>query len=144
MSVLIFTVVIGLLQILNNQPAVTHADTIATPNVISHVEQQRTHPLSYSLSHKGIVGVVPATIFADCYDGRHDFVTLGLRDLPSEGPTCAPASPLNPSVSNGEPLLIFPLIQEGTVEERECVAIMATQAYCDIPSGSPLSAFPLV
>jgi hypothetical protein len=44
----------------------------------------------------------------------------------------------------GEPLLIFPLTEEGTLEEGACVAIPAPQAYCDIPLDSPLSAFPLV
>ena len=146
MNVLIFSIVIGLLKIFSTQPAVSHADIMVTHNVTSpHVDQQRMHPISYSPTHRGIVGVVPATAFASCYTARHSSVTLGYSDLPSDGPTCVPAPSRNLPVSNGgEPLLIFPLTAEGILEERVCVAITAPQAYCDIPSGSPLSAFPLV
>jgi hypothetical protein len=117
MNVLIFSFIIGLLQIVSSHLPALHADT----------------------------SVPPITGFANCYEGRHALVTLDSRDLLSEGPTCAPASSRNPSASSGEePLLIFPINEEGTLEEKPCVAITTPQTYCDIPSGSLLSAFPLV
>jgi hypothetical protein len=146
MSVLIFSIVIGMLKILSNQTAVSHADIMVTQGVISsYVEKQQIHSPSYSPIYKGIVEVVPALSFASCYTAQRYSVTLSHNDLPSDGPTCTPASSRNPSVSNaGEPILIFPLTEEGTLEEKICVAITAPQSYCDIPSGSLLSAFPLV
>jgi hypothetical protein len=144
MSVLIFSVVIGLLKILSNQPAVSHADIMVTHSVLSpHVDQQRIYPIS--LPPRGIIGAVPAPAFGGCYNAQHYSVALSHSDLPSDGPTCTPVSSRNSSVSNGgEPLFIFPLTEEGTLEERACVAIISPQAYCDIPLDSPLSAFPLV
>jgi len=146
MSVLIFAIVIGLLKIFSPQPAVSHADIIVTHGVISpHVDTQRIYPTSYSFPSRDIVGVVPAPAFGSCYNAQHYSVTLSHSDLPSAGPTCTPASAHKPLMSNGgEPLLIFPLTKEDTLEERTCVAITSPQAYCDIPLDSPLSAFPLV
>jgi hypothetical protein len=146
MSVLIFGIVIGLLKIFSTQPAVSHADIIVTHRVISpHVDKQRIYPTSYSLPSREIIGVVPAPAFGSCDNAQHYSVTLSHSDLPSDGPTCTPASSRKPLMSNGgEPLLIFPLTEEGIPEERACVAITEPQAYCDIPLGSPLSAFPLV
>jgi hypothetical protein len=146
MSVLIFSVVIGLLKIFTNQPSVSHADVIVTHSLISpHVDQQGIHSISYSPTHRGIVGVIPATTFTSCDTARHYSVILDPSDLPSDGPTCVPSSSRHPSGDNaGEPVLIFPLTEEGTLEERACVAIKTLQSYCDIPSGSLLSAFPLV
>jgi hypothetical protein len=146
MRALIFSVIIGLLKIFNTQPSVSHADIIVTDNVISpHVDKQRIYLISNSLSPRGIVGVAPAPAFGSCSTSQHYSVILSHSDLPSDGPTCTPASSRNPLLSNGgDPLLIFPLTKEGTLEERACVAITAPQAYCDIPLGSPLSAFPLV
>lgn len=146
MNVLIFSVIIGLLKILSNQPAVSHADIMVTHSVISpHVDQQRIHPIAYSSPPRGIVGVVPAPAFANCYNAQHYSVTLSYSDLPSDGPTCTPASSRNPPVSNTrEPVLILPLTEEGALEEGTCVALTVPQSYCEIPSGSLLSAFPLV
>jgi hypothetical protein len=146
MSILIFSVVIGLLKILSDQPAVSYADIMVMHSVISpHVDKQRIQPISYSPPLRGVVGVVPAPALASCYNAQRYSETPSHSDLPSDGPTCTPASFRNSSVSNsGELLLIFPLTEEGTREERACVAITSPQAYCDIPLDSPLSAFPLV
>jgi hypothetical protein len=146
MSILIFSVVIGVLKILSNQPTISHADIRVTYSVVSsHVDKQRIQPISYSPPLRGVVRVVPTPALASCYTAQRYSETLSHSDLPSEGPTCTPASSRNSSVSNsGEPLLIFPLTEEGNREERACVAITSPQAYCDIPLDSLLSAFPLV
>jgi len=145
MSILI-SVVISLLQILSNHPAVSHADIMVTRSGISpQVDEQQVYPLFYSSSLREGIGVVPASPLTSCYKGQHHSVTLNPSDLPSDGPTCISASSRTPSASTAkEHLFIFPLTEEDTLEEGTCVAITAPQSYCNIPSGSSLSAFPLV
>jgi hypothetical protein len=146
MSVRIFGLVIGLLNLFSPQPAVGHADTLATYRVISpYIDKQRIYSSPHSLLSRESVEVVPALAFGSCNNMQPDSVILSRSELPSEGPTCTPTSSRKPLVSNGgEPLLIFPLTGEGTFDERECVVITSPQASCDIPLDSPLSAFPLV
>lgn len=153
MNKLILSILIGLMHILSTQAV--NADPLTKFNsAISSPDQAQVQLISHTPPNTTIVGVVPASAFPSCQDaiGGVLYVT---RTRPStivehndrllDGPTCGTSSSSDTEGTNdGEPLLIVPLTAEGTLSDRPCKVISTPQRYCDIPPGSPLSAFPLV
>lgn len=145
MNALLSSLMIGLFSIFNIHPVTSRADNMGLSSEMSPPAHHLLRTVRYAPLPTEIVEAAPATSLTYCDNAQESSLTLRSSDLPAEGPTCVPVSSQNTAGSDGrEPQLLFPFTSEGASEERMCVVITTPQIYCDIPSGSSLSAFPLV
>jgi len=152
MTALIFSLAIGLLQVFSHQP-ISHADLLPSSIAVSTPDQSTIQPVAYAPIQPTVVAVVPASAFPSCKNATGDVLYViraqqsptiaGDNDIPSDGPTCATSSSSYAGADAGEPLSIVPSNEDGTPSQQPCMTITTPQYYCEIPSGSLLSAFPL-
>lgn len=145
MNALISSLMIGLFSILSIHPVVSQAYSPGLSSGISPSAHHLLHMVGYAPLPAEIVEAAPANALTHCDNVQQSSLTLRSSDLPAEGPTCVPAPSQNTAGSAGrEPQLLFPFTGKGFSEEKMCIVITTPQISCDIPSGSSLSAFPLV
>ena len=155
MTALILSVFISLLRLVSTQP-VSHADLLTPPSITALTPHQaQLQPVAYAPTSTMVVGIVPASAFPSCRNpfGSVLYITRPQRvstvvyhnNVPADGPVCTVSSAVPSSLASvGEPLFVVPLTEKGTLSEQPCMTISAPQQFCEIPLGSPLSAFPLV
>ena len=154
MTTLILSLFVGLLGVFGLQSG-SYAEVLQLSSVASAAPQQsQIQPAAYESTNTTVVGIVPASAFPSCQNvvGGILFVTrtsqssatVNDSDPGSEGPTCGTSATNSTGADTREPLFIVPMTREGTLSQQPCMTIATPQRYCEIPSGSSLSAFPLV